>query len=248
MSTQTHVKRCRCRSKCLIKTLLVLLCLLGLAGAHGAAAARTAAAGAAAAAKQAAAAAAAAAEAAAIEPAAAAGSESPEFAWFEQHVASKCFAPPDATWQLDDSSKETVLHRQTQFFGVYDQPEGFYYHYSTTTKQTEFSLVGGARIQAAKVGFSAGAHMHGQHDTAHCRTKMISRVHCSNRHPLFTSGIRLRCLVYYCPSYEVSTAVVCTQTTKAVMGLSVASDVVCVACGHSSCRLANTYTFKVAGA
>jgi hypothetical protein len=83
----------------------------------------------------------------------------PEFTWFEQRVASKCFAPPDAKWHLDDASKETVLHRQTQFFGVYEQPEGFYYHYSTTTKQTEYTVVNGVRMQAAKVRilFGGGA-------------------------------------------------------------------------------------------
>jgi hypothetical protein len=52
---------------------------------------------------------------------------------------------------LDDSTRETLLHRQTQFFGVYEQPEGFYYHYSTMTKQTEHSTVQGVRIQASKV-------------------------------------------------------------------------------------------------
>lgn len=81
----------------------------------------------------------------------AAGATSPEQAWFEKHVASRCFSPDDATWQLADGAKETVLHRQTQFFGLYDEPEGFYYHYSTTTKQTEFEIHNGARALSTKV-------------------------------------------------------------------------------------------------
>jgi hypothetical protein len=71
--------------------------------------------------------------------------------WFQQHVGSKCFSPPDARWQLDDSTRENLLHRQTHFFGVYEQTEGFFYHYSTLTKQTERSTVGGATLQASKV-------------------------------------------------------------------------------------------------
>lgn len=134
-----------------LRTSVLLFILVQSSLIHGAAATRTASAGAAAAAAAKQAAAAAAAEPTAAEPAAAAGSTTPEFAWFEQHVASKCFAPPDASWKLDEAAKETVLHRQTQFFGVYDQPEGFYYHYSTISKQTEYSVVGGIRIQASKV-------------------------------------------------------------------------------------------------
>lgn len=121
-----------------------LVLLLVLLSAHGAAAAAAAAAKAAAA------------DAAAVadryDAAAAASPAAPEFTFWDKHVASKCFAPPDATWALDDAAKETVLHRQTQFFGVYEQPEGFYYHYSTTTKQTEYNIVNGTRVRAAKVG------------------------------------------------------------------------------------------------
>jgi hypothetical protein len=95
---------------------------------------------------------AAAAEAAAVDAAAvSAAASTPEFLWFEQHVGSRCFSPPDARWQLDDSTRETLLHRQTQFFGVYEQPEGFYYHYSTLTKQTERSTVQDVKLQATKV-------------------------------------------------------------------------------------------------
>ena len=98
-------------------------------------------------------------EAAAAAAGAAAASLAPEYAWFERHVASRCFGPPDATWKLEDAAKETVLHRQTQFFGVYEQPEGFYYYYSTTTKQTEFDILNGGRMQAAKVSANMSRHI-----------------------------------------------------------------------------------------
>lgn len=83
--------------------------------------------------------------------AAAAGITAPELKWFEQHIASRCFAPKGVTWVLGDSTTETVLRRQTQFFGVYQQGEGFFYHYITTSKQAEYSISNGARTQTSKV-------------------------------------------------------------------------------------------------
>lgn len=71
--------------------------------------------------------------------------------FFEKHVASRCFAPPDASWRVEGSTKETVLHRRTQFYGVYEQHEGFFYNYATTNKQAEYDLVNGVRTQADKV-------------------------------------------------------------------------------------------------
>jgi hypothetical protein len=142
MKGPRHTRKC---AFSILRSIIACVLLALLAGTHGAAAKATTAAASTAAAGDT--------TAAAESPpaASAAAVTAPEFAWLERYVASKCFAPADAQWQLDDSSKETVLHRETQFFGVYEQPEGFYYHYSTSTRQTEFALTNGVKTQAAKV-------------------------------------------------------------------------------------------------
>lgn len=81
--------------------------------------------------------------------------EVPEYAWFEKHLSTKCFAAPDATWRLDDGSKETVMHRETRFYGVKAQQEGFFYYYSTTTKQTEYAVSGNSRTIIGEVSLPA---------------------------------------------------------------------------------------------
>lgn len=142
MKGPRHTRKC---AFSILRSIIACVLLALLAGTHGAAAKATTAAASTAAAGDT--------TAAAESPpaASAAAVTAPEFAWLERYVASKCFAPADAQWQLDDSSKETVLHRETQFFGVYEQPEGFYYHYSTSTRQTEFAVTNGVKTQAAKV-------------------------------------------------------------------------------------------------
>jgi hypothetical protein len=82
---------------------------------------------------------------------------SPEYQWFAQHVSTRCFAAPDAVWQLDDGGKETVLSWVTEYFGITAQSESFHHYYSTTTRQAEFAVsANGTRTPVGEVRRLAG--------------------------------------------------------------------------------------------